>query len=617
MPPVGASISHSVGTVWNATDVLSTPTSVIFALDVSGSMSTGTRLADLKSAVTGALESLREQLGTLPLDIGITAWSSGTPSLDHRHNVTDSDIDGLIAFVAGLTTSGQTNFNLAFSGAADFYANSPNPDGLRLLLFVTDGEPVPQSSVNVAVDIRDSIERIQVFGVNIDLENTQFTEIIDNTPEFPVPVIQDGEPDLMLEILLGILGFRTPARELDIDRFTPREVINYLPTQTATMWTSYTEVGGIMLAAPQQLFVASDGRITWLPQNEGGVINLYYSVNTPLDLEDLPEPIVLPFSASEYLVPAEEIDVGDTLYAIVSAAIAHKEEFSPQRSVLVSFGGVSHLPFLLSVSHSTLTQLPVILTARGVTLTDDGTVLWVMFTLASTGVINFRKYVLSVPYDLSTAVEVDTATPAIAAFHLSFTLSEDQDRIIVSTNNPRNTYELVLEPPGQLTGYTIAHTIDNASAFGFASVAIVHVFAEGAYLFVYAGSGEFVLHELGVPWDLSTLNPTAIDSGNLFTDLGIPVSSRTISGLIIQNDGRRAWVGVGNFSSNTGFLVNVSLAEPFLFSTGEAIGDEVQLSIFASIDPMYYAHSESLVVLALQRSDLVRSFTVTTTDWPE
>lgn len=62
------------------------------------------------------------------------------------------------------------------------------------MVFITDGEPNPLTSVNDAVTTaHDMINRtgrfaessgnsVGIYAINVDLSNTQYTQMIDNTP---------------------------------------------------------------------------------------------------------------------------------------------------------------------------------------------------------------------------------------------------------------------------------------------------------------------------------------------------------------------------------------------------------------------------------------------------
>jgi len=100
---------------------------------------------------------------------------------------------------AQVALGGGTDFGVAVSEAADFFAGSGGKR--RVILFITDGEPYPASSVTPAIATLEGIPDVEVFGFNIGLAETSFTALLDNTPEDGVPVIAPGDTDTLLSSL--------------------------------------------------------------------------------------------------------------------------------------------------------------------------------------------------------------------------------------------------------------------------------------------------------------------------------------------------------------------------------------------------------------------------------
>lgn len=176
------------------------------ALDVSGSMS-GTRMAAQKAGVAALLREIAA--GTdpdRPNDIRIQLWNAGVAGATQRREMGPEDYAALEAWMLGLsnTTSGGTSFDAAFSGAGAFFAGSGTKR--RIVIFVTDGEPSPLSSVDAALVLIRSLPPADIFGFNIALADTSHTARIDNTPVDGVPVIPPGNSQALVASLRGAFG---------------------------------------------------------------------------------------------------------------------------------------------------------------------------------------------------------------------------------------------------------------------------------------------------------------------------------------------------------------------------------------------------------------------------
>lgn len=194
-----------------------TPQLFYFVLDQSGSMgeSVGdglTRMDVMKQNMHKALDEidrLRIDSG-VDVSIGMAAFSSSSTSTS-RTNVNSSDIAALKSWVSGLSPGGGTNFAAGISPAVTWFNNRPlTPDWRRACFFITDGEPNPQSSAAEAVTIAsDLLNRssgqfndsdgtgVEMYGMNIDLSETRWTKMLDNTPRDGVPVISGGDQNAL------------------------------------------------------------------------------------------------------------------------------------------------------------------------------------------------------------------------------------------------------------------------------------------------------------------------------------------------------------------------------------------------------------------------------------
>lgn len=196
-----------------------------FALDKSGSMNTmaggQTRMTIAKNqlkAVLDAIDRLRID-SKVQVDICVQGWSDSVTSMT-RYNVQTSDVEDLKTFIQDMTPNpsgtGGTNFAAAFSSANSFFQPSATDSRRRALFFITDGEPFPLSSVDDAVSAySDLLNRtgiwtqnpVDVFAVNIDLDNTAYTALVDNTPQDGVPVVDSAESNAMYNaVFFAVMG---------------------------------------------------------------------------------------------------------------------------------------------------------------------------------------------------------------------------------------------------------------------------------------------------------------------------------------------------------------------------------------------------------------------------
>jgi hypothetical protein len=174
---------------------------IYLALDVSGSMA-GSRLANMKTAVNGFLDYLQTFVASVPMDIMIVAWSASNTSI-LRRGCDAADIDDLQSFVGSLVAGGGTNFEQGVLDAETFFTGS-DPAATHSLVFVTDGEPSPVGSAAAAAAITSGLG-VSVYGFNIVLANTTYTEMLDNTADDGVPVVSGSDPDGLLSALRSVI----------------------------------------------------------------------------------------------------------------------------------------------------------------------------------------------------------------------------------------------------------------------------------------------------------------------------------------------------------------------------------------------------------------------------
>lgn len=179
---------------------------IYIALDVSGSMS-GNRMAAQKAGVAALIREIGAGNDPdRPNDIRVLLWNTAPAGSIERRDATAEGYTDLEAWMQArsIITAGGTSFNAAFAEAGAFFAGSGSKR--RVIVFVTDGEPAPLSSVDAALDIIRTMPPADIFGFNIALANTEHTAKIDNTPVGGVPVIPAGDAGALVASLRGAFG---------------------------------------------------------------------------------------------------------------------------------------------------------------------------------------------------------------------------------------------------------------------------------------------------------------------------------------------------------------------------------------------------------------------------
>lgn len=179
------------------------------AIDASLSMDTvvgsgaTTRLenavAALKDALDFVLETAKEY--GADTDVWISAFNAG------KSTTTETSIDAtktqdLKDWLDAVTTVFGTDFREGVEDSPPFFASTVYEKGV--IVFVTDGVPFAsgKTAQEVADEARAIIDTIatpvEVYGINIDLVDTTYTAILDDTSADGVPVIAGDEPDALL-----------------------------------------------------------------------------------------------------------------------------------------------------------------------------------------------------------------------------------------------------------------------------------------------------------------------------------------------------------------------------------------------------------------------------------
>ena len=177
---------------------------IYIAMDASGSMS-GSRMAAQIAAVSRLVEEIGKN-ALEPNDVQIVTWNSSVSGTILRRDADPTDYGELKDWVDALSSSvsGGTDFGVAVSQAGAFFNGSGGKR--RILIFVTDGEPSPASTLQTAIATLSGISEVDVFAFNIALSDTSATAQIDNTPVDGVPVVPPGDPDALVASLRAAFG---------------------------------------------------------------------------------------------------------------------------------------------------------------------------------------------------------------------------------------------------------------------------------------------------------------------------------------------------------------------------------------------------------------------------
>lgn len=183
---------------------------ICFALDWSTSMDTNNRFETMKAAMVEVLNLLAAYTSGFEMDLSVTIFGDPGSTITRR-SATSLGVDEMISFVEGLSTgASDTDFRTAANAAASFFNGTRADITNRFFFMLTDGEPNDAggaSATTVATQAAATLNGlaipIQRFGINIDLADTTYTAIIDNTPSDGVPVIEGSDTSAFVNAVLG------------------------------------------------------------------------------------------------------------------------------------------------------------------------------------------------------------------------------------------------------------------------------------------------------------------------------------------------------------------------------------------------------------------------------
>lgn len=203
---------------------------ILFCLDTSTSMNTvvsgsQTRFTVMKDNMIAVLDELAflAQDSLVPVDIAITTMHGASSSFQA---VTQASINSLKTFVLGLTTSAPgTIFTGFFSYAKGWFpALASGAERRNVMCIITDGRPDPMDQFAVALAEAAPIlngtgtwsgaNSVDVYGVNIDYSDTQYTAQLENTQGDGVPVVDGSSSDELYNAVFFAFMGESPAMNI-------------------------------------------------------------------------------------------------------------------------------------------------------------------------------------------------------------------------------------------------------------------------------------------------------------------------------------------------------------------------------------------------------------------
>lgn len=200
---------------------------ILFCLDTSGSMNTAvgggqTRFSIMKDNMIQVLDELAflAQDSQVPVDVAITSMNGGGISFT---SITQAGINSLKTYVINLTTSAPGTIFTGFYSYAKswFSAIGPGEERRNVMCIVTDGAPDPMDQFDDALAEGAPLinqtgtwsgnNAVDIYGVNIDLGNTDYTEQLENTPNDGVPVVDGSSSDELYNAIFFAFMGDSPA----------------------------------------------------------------------------------------------------------------------------------------------------------------------------------------------------------------------------------------------------------------------------------------------------------------------------------------------------------------------------------------------------------------------
>lgn len=195
-----------------------------FIIDKSGSMNQQvapglTRLHIAKEQMKKVLEEIDrkriEQQTTV--HIAIASFSTSSTPVIVRRECDTAGVEDLKAFVDAIVAinGDGTPYDAPLIAARSYFLTPTPSDFRQSCFFITDGEPFPVSTAASAATIcADLIGRtgpfspasgneVDIYCLSVDLYNTTYLGLIDNTPRDGIPVLSSTNSDALYNAILG------------------------------------------------------------------------------------------------------------------------------------------------------------------------------------------------------------------------------------------------------------------------------------------------------------------------------------------------------------------------------------------------------------------------------
>jgi uncharacterized protein YegL len=197
---------------------------ILLCIDTSGSMNdivsgSMTRLQLVKQQLVDIIDQINvlRKDSAVTVHLGICAFSTSTNTRTYN-NANDADFAAAKAFVNGLTASGGTDFGPVFTFANFWFGTNANTGGRSdTMVLITDGTPNPVGNFPAAIATGANIinqtgpfsgvAAIDLYAINVDLDDTTYTQQMDNTPWDGVPVINSTDTSALYNaVFFAVMG---------------------------------------------------------------------------------------------------------------------------------------------------------------------------------------------------------------------------------------------------------------------------------------------------------------------------------------------------------------------------------------------------------------------------
>jgi len=199
-----------------------------FILDKSGSMnelvSPGvTRFSVAREQLKSVLDEIdaRRIERAITVHLHVIAFSGVSTVAITRRTADTVAIGEIKAWIDALVAEGGTPYDTPLQNARTYFLTATPADFRQSCFFITDGEPFPEgSAANAASTCSDMINRtgsfapatgneVDIYCMSVDLYNTTFLSLLDNTPRDGIPVLSSTNSNALYNAILGAIPSET------------------------------------------------------------------------------------------------------------------------------------------------------------------------------------------------------------------------------------------------------------------------------------------------------------------------------------------------------------------------------------------------------------------------